>query len=230
MKSPAFGLFSAWSGFIFILLLTISWVFFLRIIPFPHAPTMNAEEISSLFLERQLSIGIGAVLMMFSCFFLSLFGSLIVKLMVKLEGGFDLFSINTVIGIGAAIVITFITALLWGVAAFRLEATPETVLLLNDLAWLNFFSTAPAFFVVFIAVAWGALARGNRDIDIFPRWYGYLSLWVFIALVPGALCLLVKTGPFAWNGLIVFWFAVLVFTLFFMISPKVLVPAVRKYF
>ena len=175
-------------------------------------------------------MGFGAVLMMYSCFFASLFGSLLVKLMMKLEDGLSLFSINLIVAFAVFIVIGFITALFWGLAALRAdEITVETIRLLNDIAWLNFFSTAPPFMVMYIAIAWGALAPANQGKDIFPKWYGYLNLWTLIAVIPGPICLLVKTGPFAWNGLIVFWFAAIVFSFNYLISPKVLLPAARKH-
>jgi hypothetical protein len=40
---------------------------------------------------------------------------------------------------------------------------------------------------------------------VFPRWYGYLSLWCTLIWVSGGLTMFFKSGVFAWNGLISWW-------------------------
>ena len=38
----------------------------------------------------------------------------------------------------------------------------------------------------------------------FPRWWGYTSLWITIMFEAGAIAFVPRSGPFAWNGLLVF--------------------------
>ena len=48
----------------------------------------------------------------------------------------------------------------------------------------------------------------------FPRWVGYLNLWVAFAFVPDILAYFFFSGPFAWNGIFVFWLALTAYVVF----------------
>lgn len=39
---------------------------------------------------------------------------------------------------------------------------------------------------------------------VFRRWVGYLNIWAALLLAPAVLIYFFKTGPFAWNGILVF--------------------------
>lgn len=229
MKTSKIALLGAWSGLIYIVLIGIAWIFLMRIVP-AHQPTLGAAEVAALYAKHSMGIKLGVVLLLLSCFFLGLYGSVLTKLMEKVEGSFGVLSLNTLITSIMGMVITMMAAVFWGVAAFRADRAAELVQTINDLAWLTFFSTAPPLFGLFVCTAVAALLMDkNKQLGIFPKWYGYLNLWVLIAIIPGPLCFLFKTGPFAWNGLIVFWFAFVVFGACFILSPKVVVPAVKQH-
>lgn len=227
MNHPGLKIFAAWGGFFYILLFSIAWLFLMRIVP-GHDPSADAAAIAGLYHEHHVGITLGCILLLFSCFFLSLYGAVLVKLMEKAEQGFGVLSLSTLIAVAMGVVITMLAAVFWGTAAFRPERAPELIQTLNDLAWLSFFSTAPPIFMMFASVALVALL-GDKALPIFPRWYGYLNLWVLVAIIPGVLALLLKTGPFAWDGLIVYWMGAVTFVTTLAISPKVVVPAVKKH-
>lgn len=227
MQHMGFKVFAAWGGFFYIALISIAWLFLMRILP-PHDPTSDAAAIAALYQEHHVGISVGSILMLFSCFFIALYGSVLVKLIEKSEGGMGVLSLSVLASAILGVVITMVAAVFWGAGAFRPDRAPELIQLLNDLAWLSFFSTAPPIFMLFAGVAYVAL-MGDKEDPIFPRWYGYLNLWVMVAIIPGALALLLKTGPFAWNGLIVFWLGAITFVATLAISPKVVVPAVKQH-
>ena len=63
---------------------------------------------------------------------------------------------------------------------------------------------------------------------VFPRWFGYANLWVVLLLLPGQMIFFFKTGPFAWNGLIAFYLAFIVFAAWFPLAFYILRKAVTK--
>jgi hypothetical protein len=228
MAGSNFKVFSAWCGFIYINMMGIAWIFLMDAIP-AHNPSSSAAEIAELFSQQNLGMKIGAILVMMGCFTLSLYTAVTSKLIQKIEGHFGTMTLAYVISSTLGMVIQMMSAVFWGTAAFRADRSPELIQLLNDLAWLNFFATAPALFAQFICLFWAAVIAKNKSLNILPKWYGLLCLWVLIAIIPGALCITFQTGPFAWNGLIVFWFALVVFSAAYILSPRVMVPAVKQH-
>ncbi len=55
-----------------------------------------------------------------------------------------------------------------------------------------------------------AIFGDRHETPVFPRWLGYLSLWMAFIFIPGEL-IFFYDGPFAWNGLFLFWMAGVVF-------------------
>jgi hypothetical protein len=66
--------------------------------------------------------------------------------------------------------------------------------------------------------AWVAAFCDRSDNPIFPRWLGWASLWMAIAIIPDQLLFFFKTGPFAWNGLFGIWLLIVWFSGFFIVN------------
>jgi hypothetical protein len=60
-----------------------------------------------------------------------------------------------------------------------------------------------------------AIFTDRRSAPAFPRWAGYLQIFVSVSFLPAVLAFFLKTGPFAWNGLLVWWFPFATFTVWF---------------
>lgn len=100
---------------------------------------------------------------------------------------------------------TFLTA-----AAFRPDRDPDVTQALHDVGWFMAFLAAPVFCTQAISV--GAAVLGDRSAKpVYPRWFGYLGLWVAVLLLPGTLLLFFHDGPFAYHGLISYWIPLFVF-------------------
>ena len=100
---------------------------------------------------------------------------------------------------------------------------------INDAGWIMFLIPWPPFSAWCIGVA-VAVYRDRRDGDerTFPRWVGYLNLWVAMLFLPSGLVLFFKTGPFAWNGICTFWLAATVFTIWLVAMLVVVLRAIRQ--
>ena len=63
---------------------------------------------------------------------------------------------------------------------------------------------------------------------VFPRWFGYLNVWVGFLLVPANMIIFFKTGPFAWTGVIGFWLPAAVFGAWYLVVTYVLLKAIHQ--
>jgi hypothetical protein len=105
----------------------------------------------------------------------------------------------------------FLSVVLWCAAAFRpYQLSPDVLQVLNDIAW--FFFLIPIFVAGQCFCVGAAVLSDSSASPVFPRWFGYLSLWAGASDLPGTLLVFFRTGPLAWNGLISFWFVIIVFT------------------
>jgi len=62
----------------------------------------------------------------------------------------------------------------------------------------------------------------------FPRWFGYFTAWTALMFEAGAIAFLVRSGPFAWNGLLVFWSPLLLFSAWIAVAATLLNKAINK--
>lgn len=222
---------ACWSGLAYILL-TVAGATLLRfIIPpwgMPHDPSASAEAIALLYQNYSLLQSFGPVMIMLSGLFYIMFAAVQVMLLIKFEKGLGVLSLSAIFANAMFLAATMMGAVLWAVAAFRPDRNPEIIQGFNDAAWIAFFGTAPMFCFTYVAVIFASIFTQGRE-AIFPRWYGYLNLLALFELLPGLLCMVFKTGPFAWNGLIVFWVAALTFGLVYAVSPAVYLRAVEEH-
>jgi hypothetical protein len=176
----------------------------------PLSPDLSALEIATIYRENTLPIRTGALIMMSTSGFMCAFLAVIAVQMRRIEGRFDVLTIAQ-ISSGTVGVVAFIVATVaWTAAAFRPERSPELIQLLNDIGWIYFLMTFSTFVVQDFVVGFAILGDKNAE-PIFPRWLGYYNLWVGVTFIPGGLLTFFKTGPFAWDGLFVWWVPFIVF-------------------
>jgi len=91
----------------------------------------------------------------------------------------------------------------FGLGAFRSGYDPEILAMLYDFGYLAFMGSLGCFCLPWMVLALSILLDRNR---IIPRWIGYWTAWQYVTELLIASCWITKTGPFAWNGLLAFWF------------------------
>jgi hypothetical protein len=47
--------------------------------------------------------------------------------------------------------------------------------------------------------------------NVLPKWLGYYTVWQYVTELMAAPVWISKSGPFAWNGLMTFWFAMVLY-------------------
>jgi hypothetical protein len=215
-------LLGVWSGAAFFLFLLIGWVGFARWFP-PLRPSADASQIADIFRADAVRIRIGMIFLMFGSGFYLPWTVLLSILIKQIEKPSIFLSWTQLIaGVMSALTI-FIPSYLWVVAAFRPERNPEITQIIADIAWLMFVTGVVPFLLQLLTLA-AAIFMDKRQSPAFPRWMAYFLVWVSISFLPTPLAFFMKTGPFAWNGLLSWWVPL---TLFF-IWLSVVIPLARQ--
>lgn len=215
-----------WSGIAFVLLFVLGLWVLAGMVP-PPSPAADAATVAAFFADNGSGIRMGMMVAMIAggCF-LPWTAVLSVQ-MHRMQGSSPVLPVMQAVGGAVVTVILLVPVMLWATAAFRVERSPEIVLMLNDFAWLFILMTFPAPAVQLFAVGFAALADKSPQ-PVFPRWVGFLNLWLGTLFLPGGLIIFFKTGPFAWDGLIAFWIPFAAFGLWFVVMTPVLLRAIGQ--
>jgi hypothetical protein len=127
----------------------------------------------------------------------------------------------------AGTVFFFLGAVAFLTAAYRPERAIDITYVLNDFAWIMAVITWPPACMQCVIIGIAVLSDAGTP-PVFPRWVAFLNFWVAIGFVPSGLLPFFKSGPFAWNGLLVFWLAGSVFGAWFIAMTVVLLKAIRQ--
>jgi hypothetical protein len=183
----------------------------------PPSASLSPVEIAAFYTENSFRIKLGAMIASWVSAPMVPFSVVLAVQVARLEkGGFPVWGALCFAGGILMSMFLVFPPILWGVAAFTPERAPEITHMLNELANLTLVTTDQYFIFQMLPVSYVALRYPADANTAFPRWLGWFILWVAIAFEVGAIAFMTKTGPFAWDGLIVFWMP---FTLFFIWVP-----------
>jgi hypothetical protein len=229
LVSPAdsrFLIACTWCGaVVFAVLFGVGFAVLAQFIP-PPSPSETAAQIAHLFNSDAKRAG--TVVMMAGTPFIGVWGCAVASQTRRTETGFP---IITCIQVACAAVVTLTIAvfvLIWAVASFRAgQIPPQTTRTLNDLAFfLLLFDWSP--FCLWVASFAVAIFRDTSETPVFPRWAGYLNLWIVFLSFPGCLIVFFKHGPFAFDGLVSFYFPVVVFFVWLVAMTALTLKALKR--
>lgn len=220
----------AWSGLAFIVLFGIGWGPLLAGFLPPIAPGRGAADVAAYYADHQWALRVGAVAIMVSAVTLLPLGALLFLLVVRVERGLGMLSLMLGFSVAALMVETFYVGLSFDVAAFRADRPAELVRAFDDFGMLQAIGGTPLFLGIFCVLAYAIVITQRRGPAVFPRWFGYVNLLFVVAYLPEVLVFLLRTGPFAWNGVVGFWVPAVVLVVYLVGSPYVLLGAVRRAF
>lgn len=216
----------AWSGIPFVALFVLGMMAFAGFVP-PPSPTSSADEIAAIFRDNTNGIRFGLVLVFLATILFLFYGAEITHQTRRIAGASRALCYVQIASVSAAVLIIDIPVMLWWTAAFRPERPAEFIRLLNDVAWM-------IFIVGFVPyVAW-ALAVGLAILSdvapepIFPRWSGYLGIFVALVQIPPVTLIFFKTGPMAWDGLISWWLPAIDFFGWIVVMMVLTATAARR--
>jgi len=176
----------------------------------PPPPSLSAKETAQLFIDNKSNILIGALIQCICWSFYNTWAIPIVMFIRRMERA-PILTFASIANIGGGYVFFLLIPMTWAVIAFRADTLdPSTIQIMNDWVWFDWLYTWPPFslWMVIIAVA----IFFDRNVPtVLPRWVAYFNLWTALLIFPAGMIGFFKTGPFAYNGALSFWFAFAVF-------------------
>lgn len=223
---PRNQLWAAYCGFAAMALLVIGWIGCAQFVP-PPSPADSAAETAEMFADNRAGIRAGMIICFIGCALFLPWWAAIAAQVRRIEGRHSPVAYIQIAG-AACFVIEFLFPLtFWANAAFRPEASAESIQRLNDLAWFPFLGLVSTTTVQCIAFGIVILQDG-RERPVFPRWLAYFSFYAGLLYTPAGLIICFKTGPFAWNGLISFWMVFAVFSAWVIVTTLMLIAAIKR--
>jgi hypothetical protein len=214
-----------WSGALFALLFLLGFGVVSRYIP-PPLPSDTAAEVAARYRENSVSIRAGMVLTLFAITFYVPWTAAISVQLKRIEGRRSPLAYAQ-LGIGTGLTIAFVPVLYYFIiAGFRPERSDETIQTLNDLGWVPFTGIIYTIFLQNLII--GIAVLGDRGAKpVFPRWFGYFSIWTAIAYAPACLDAFFTAGPFAWNGIFTWWLSLIAFLIYIVVISTLMLRRVN---
>jgi len=227
VKSRRIQVFCAWCGPVFCVLLFVGWGLMAGFITPLISPAHSAAQVAGAWSDHHTLKLLGLTIAMFGIALTLPFYLGISAQMRRTELRLPLLSI---LQLAAGIIITavlLIPMLVFVVGAFRPERGGALDQLINDASYIMLILPWPPIMVQVFSMA-AATFTDRRENPVFPRWFGYLNIWVGVLLVPANMIIFFKTGPFAWTGVIGFWMPAAVFGLWYFVVTYVLLKAIKQ--
>jgi hypothetical protein len=219
-----------WAGLTYLLVFGLGWLLLARFLP-PISPSDSAAQVADRYADLHWQLMVAGVAIMVSTVLLLPLGALAVLLVQRIERSFGMLTLMMAFVMTTFMVLNFYTGLAFNAAAFRVDRPAELVQALNDLGFMQFMGGTPLFLAIWGVLAWAILiTQPKSGVEVFPRWVGYVNLLVVICYLPEILIYLLKSGPFAWDGIVGFWIPAVLLIGYMLASPFILRDAVRRAF
>jgi len=196
-------------------------------LPIPNGPTLPTAEVAAFFTDEPNRVMAGYVISSIGVVLAAPMFALISVHMLRIEGRRPVLAFTQLIVAAVTVFLNMFSMMMFAMAAFRADRNVDDIVLLNDMAWLLLFTAVCPFLIQNVAIGIAVLRDKSGT---FPRWVGFLNFWVAISFLPDVLPYFFKTGPFAWNGVLVFWLALTTYCLFLVVMGVVMLRANKTLF
>lgn len=192
------------------------------VLPLPMGPSAPISEVREFYLGNPTTTGAGFVLASLGIVLYAPLVAAITTHMLRIGGGGPVLAFTQLATGTATLLVNVLPMLLWAMATFRTDRSDDTVLLLHDMGWLILFPAIMLFCLQNVAIGVAIL---NSDQTVFPRWVGYVNFFVALSFIPDVFAFFFHIGPFAWNGVLVFWLALTTYCIFLCVMSWACVQA-----
>lgn len=215
-----------WWALTFTVIYGIVLGYLLDMIPPPDA-TMSAAEIARWYADQDTEIKLGATIASYTSAFMLPLWAVIGIQISRQEKGRPIWAVMAVAGGAMMSIFLVLPPLFFGVAAYTPSRSAEVTALMHELGILTLVTTDQYYIFNWVAVIVICLRPQTARHSPFPRWFGYFSAWIATMFETGAIAFNTRTGPFAWNGLLVFWMPLTLFGLWIAVMSYLLLKALK---
>ncbi len=213
-----------------IVILGISGVLLGGWLPPQIGPGDSAAVVAGYYAQNALRVRVGAVLAMISFGVIPVWGAAMAAQTRRKEGAFPVLAYVQVACMAVETAQIVLNTALWATAAFRAgEVSPEITQTLNDAGFIIFLGTWIPFTLWAVALGLSVLLDRSGS-PVYPRWSGYLSIWVGIGYLPCVTVWFFKDGPFGWQGIVCMGVPIIVFGIWLLTFSALTVRNVRAGF
>lgn len=209
--------YAAWTGPLALVVTLVGWLV-AGMLPLPLGPGESTDDIVAFFVDDANRVRAGFVISSIGVVLMLPMLALISLHLYRMDRANPLLAFLQLITAAATMVINMFPQMIFAIAAFRTDRDPGDIVLLNDMAWLMLFTGIAPFIVQNVAI--GVAILRDRT-GTFPRWVAWLNFFVAFSFLPDVLAYFFKTGPFAWNGIFVFWLALTTYSVFLVVMSVV---------
>jgi hypothetical protein len=222
-----YQLICAWCGPLFLVTFVLFWGVIANNIPNP-APSLTAEALKERYLTNLGEIRLGFIMSLITVCFYMPWTCVLAAQMRRIEGTeMPVLSYLQLIGGALTVMVVSFSAVFWVVAAFRPEAPASTFQMMTDTGWLIIDLCYCCTTLQMVAAALIGLADKSK-VPLFPRWVCYLTIWCGISFFPASLTGVLKTGPFAWNGVLSYYIPYFCWLCWFSTASIYMIKEVRR--
>lgn len=197
---------SIWAGPVFVTTFIFFWAWLGHNLPPPH-PDWPAQAFTDRYVNHLTEIRVGFLVALITiCFYLPWTGYVTARMMRIERGYYPVLSYLQLMGGALTVMVVSISMWCWVVAAQRpAERLPEITQMLTDAGWLMNDTVYMCTTLQMFAMALCILHDKKSKVPVMPNWACYLTIFCGATFFPASLTAILRSGPFAYDGLIGFW-------------------------
>jgi hypothetical protein len=218
---------SAWCGPAFLITFVVLWGLIGGNLPAPPSPSLDPHDLAERYLNSLSGIRIGFIVSLIAVVLYLPWTALLSTQMAQIEGRYPVFSFVQLMGGALTVMVVSFSAFFWVAAAFRPERDPSQMQMLNDLGWLCIDLQYECTTFQMYAAALVGLADKSKT-PLFPRWVCFLTIFCGTTFLPASLTGVLKTGPFAWDGILSYYFPYFCWLCWYTIASFYMTQEVRR--
>ncbi|WP_024805984.1 hypothetical protein [Nocardia sp. BMG51109] len=174
----------------------------------PPRPDVTDIQVEQWFDKHHTGIQVGFVLLLVVAGGAAVSNGIIGYFMKRMSSG-SVLAYAYIAGMGVGAVPGFHLLLIcWLTATFRPDRDARLLHLLYDLGMLSYNGSLGCFTAAYAVLAIAIFYDRNR---VFPKWFAYISIWQIVTEVVATQMWVYHSGALAWNGMITFYIAIVIF-------------------